>query len=107
MAHTLYFMSDSSVRADIECELEEGGAVSLIGRFNPDAPAGWQDTVYMSADEAGDAIEAAVRLHFGEGIEDRTRLTRIMMHHEPTAIPERLLWRYGVPLLVADTGKRG
>lgn len=105
MAHSMFFLSDSTFRADFECEGEEGGAVSLIGRFSPSPPDGWQDTVYMSAEEAGEAIARAVVAHFGDGIEDRTRLTRIVLHGAPTIIGEPLLWRYAVPLLTADKGQ--
>lgn len=105
MAHSLFFLSDSTIRADFECELEEGGAVTLTGRFNPEAPEGWGDQTFMSAEEAADAIKSAVRAHFGQGIEDRTRLTRIVLYGPPTVITEPLLWRYAVPLLTADKGE--
>lgn len=104
--HTIVFLSDSATRAEFDAELEEGGAVSLTGRFNPLAPDSWRDRTYESDEEAADAIEEGVRAHFGAGMMDRTRLSRIVLHGAPTAIPERLLSRYAVPLMVANTGKR-
>lgn len=60
MPHPIFFLSDSATRAEFDADTDEGGAVSLTGRFNPLAPDNWRDGVYLDPESAADAVEDAV-----------------------------------------------
>ena len=108
MPNTVIFHSECEVTAEFDSELEDGGAVSVRGRFNPPAGEGvWKDGAWPDREAAADAVEDAVRAHFGRGIGDRTRLVRIVLHGAPTTLGEGSLSRYGVPVMWKDDGRRG
>lgn len=100
VTHSIYFQAaEGSTRAEFDITGEEGGAVSVTGRFNPRVE--FDAEVYPNADAAADAIEALVREQFGKG------QYRIVIHHDPVIVTQSMLSRFGAPLFWQDTGERG
>jgi hypothetical protein len=92
---SLYFLSDTSARAEFEIEHEAEGVLSLVASFNPRRDDEGV-SAYPGGDEMADAIEAKVKEHFGD---NGARLTRIRYRHDPRYVTIEHLARFGVPLL--------